>query len=306
MRKPTAFAIVLTVTTALLVGAPAQAGGPTDPQGGEVTMGKKGGLKYLSETLDVGSSGHYGGNVEGAWISCGPHNSPWQPVSGGGSVLGPSDNTMIKALVPTDLDDTFENPDDSVSDDWWMTRVSADLGSSFSGFAICSQQKLRWKSTETPDGDSAARTGSTTCPGRRKLVGGGSSIATTDSWTHSSYPSGRKWKARILDTVGGLGGMSTYAVCRKKGDIATTNKTKSGIPSSGKQTVTAKCAASRHVIGGGGKLSGSIAAARLTGSRPWDGPDADDVPDDGWTVSGYNVSGVDKSLTAYALCVKRG
>ena len=301
--------VTVSVVLGCLVGAgtPAVAGGPQDPVGGETALGNRDGLQYLSETLAVGSSGHFGGNSEAAWISCGGHSSPWHPVSGGATISDSPAENHLTGLRAQDLDSPLETPDNTITDDWWDTTVSSVVGRTLTGYAICTKTTLTYVSRTIPDGASSARTGSAACPAGKRLVGGGGFIATTGSWINSSYPArNNTWKVRIHDVVNGLGGMAASATCRGKGGIDKVTKTRSGIAAADSGGATALCPGKKHVIGGGGKLSGPIGEAHLTASRPVDGADSDSTPDDGWKVTGYNVSGASKRLTAYALCVDSG
>ncbi len=307
MRKLTTVALAAATSSVLLLGAPAIAGGPDDPVGGETQLGTTAGIKYVSETLDVGSSGHFGAPYEAAWIACGSHTSPWKPTSGGARIKGSQTDNYLAAHRPMDLDNPFEQPDNETTDDWWDTTVHSILGRSLTGYAVCTQRALRYVLTDTPGATSSERTGSTSCPGNRRLVGGGSFIATTGSFINSSYPGrGNTWQARIFDTVGGAGGMQTYAVCRNAGGVKVYTARSRPIAAGAVRAVTVKCPGARHVIGGGGRISGAIAKAHLAASQPIDSKDARSVPDDGWRVIVSNDTGGPKRATAYAICVRRG
>jgi hypothetical protein len=100
--------------------------------------------------------------------------------------------------------------------------------------------------------------------------------------------------------------MSTNAVCRRAGRVQTVTAAHPHIADGNASAAVARCASNRHVIGGGGRLTGSIASGNLAASRPLDGRDRGVVPDDGWKVVGFNSGGAPKRLVAYALCVRRG
>ena len=206
-----------------------------------------------------------------------------------------------------DLDAPFESPDDALSDDWWDSTVRSVVGRSLTGFVICTQRQTSYALTDTPDQPTSSRTGSTSCPMGRHLIGGGAFIATTDSYIHSSWPGDNDtWHARILDNVGGLGGMQTYAQCRKLGGVQIRTDANAEIEAGTAEAAVARCGPSLHVIGGGGRLTGPTSEAHLAASMPVDGPDADHVPDDGWRAVGYVASGGLKRLVAYAICVSKG
>lgn len=67
------------------------------------------------------------------------------------------------------------------------------------------------------------------------------------------------------------------------------------------KTLRAACPSSKHVYGGGFYSSATYGKTSTRSSRPYDGPDADNVRDDGWEATFYSYSG-DWSVFAYALC----
>jgi hypothetical protein len=304
-----AWAAAAVLAAGALASSPAVAGGPTDPNGGEVGLGVAGGLKYVGESHDVGTGGTHTPPYDATQIACGPHaNSPWHVVAGGAAVKAPAAQTTIAVLRPMDLDAAFETPDNAAPDDWWESVVKSVVGHKLTGYAICSKQPskyVRHTASASPTGE---RVDSAQCPAGQEIVGGGAFIATTDSFVNASYPVQGGWKTRVHDTVGGAGGMETYAICRPNARVdaqvvATAHR---GVAPGSVVTATAACSSNRHAIGGGGRFTGPIAEARLAASRPVDGGDADSVPDDGWRVAGYNASGTTKTLWAYAVCVTRG
>jgi hypothetical protein len=313
MRRHPAAAIALTATVAtlaMLASLPAVAGGPTDPSGGEVNLGVAGGLKYVAESHDVGTGGTHSPPYDAADIACGPHvDSPWHVVSGGGVVKAPASQTLLAVMRPMDLDPSFEVPDNAAPDDWWETVVKSVVGHRLTGYAVCSKKSNHYVSHTTPTSASPVRTDTATCPTGDEVIGGGSFIATTDSFVNASYPTRGGWKSRVYDTVGGLGGMATYAICRPAGriDAQVVGSEHPGVAPGTAASVAATCSTGRHAIGGGGKLAGPISEGWLAASRPVDNAtDANTTPDDGWMVTGYNASGTTKSLWAFAVCVKSG
>jgi hypothetical protein len=71
---------------------------------------------------------------------------------------------------------------------------------------------------------------------------------------------------------------------------------------------SAACPAGTHVVGGGATPSsgGTVAELWLNRSRPFDGPDSDTRPDDGWAARGYNRFGTTKAFSAFAICFAGG
>jgi hypothetical protein len=67
----------------------------------------------------------------------------------------------------------------------------------------------------------------------------------------------------------------------------------------------AACPSGTHVVGGG--FTGSDVRTRsvqfwINSMHPFDGPDANDLPDDGFTGRGFNRSGIDKRGIVDAIC----
>jgi hypothetical protein len=310
MRRCLAGAVVLTAMVALLASNPAVAGGPTDPNGDEVNLGTAGGLKYVLEDHNVGDGGTHSPPYDATDIACGAHaDSPWHVVSGGGMVKTPASQTVLTVMRPMDLDASFESPDNAAPDDWWETVVKSVVGHKLTGYAICSKKSNHYVIHETPTSTSAARTDTAACPVGDEVIGGGAFIATTDSFINSSYPLQGGWKSRVNDTVGGAGGMESFAICRPNArvDSQIVATEHANVAPGSAATVAATCSSGRHAIGGGGKLTGPIGEAWLSASRPIDnGSDADSVPDDAWRVVGYNASGTVKSVWAFAVCVTNG
>jgi hypothetical protein len=73
-------------------------------------------------------------------------------------------------------------------------------------------------------------------------------------------------------------------------------------PAHGRTTVRASCPKHRSVISGGIYIDGAAALSWVVSTRPWDGGDADKVPDDGWTATSFNDADFDLAMTAYAVC----
>lgn len=65
---------------------------------------------------------------------------------------------------------------------------------------------------------------------------------------------------------------------------------------------TAKCPSGYKVVGGGVRSTHSDDFVNETG--PYDGPDANSVPDNGWLVYMRNTQAGDTSATVYAVCKK--
>jgi hypothetical protein len=70
---------------------------------------------------------------------------------------------------------------------------------------------------------------------------------------------------------------------------------------------TADCPGGTKVVGGGVTPESSPASeSRINSTFPIDTADADHRADDGWEGDVYNISGAQKSFSAYAICKNRG
>jgi hypothetical protein len=75
-------------------------------------------------------------------------------------------------------------------------------------------------------------------------------------------------------------------------------------PNSQSPVTTASCGKRSHVLGGGAFVSSGLAFVNI--SSPDDsGLDPDDRKDDAWQVSIFNGTGIDASVTAFAICHSR-
>jgi hypothetical protein len=70
-------------------------------------------------------------------------------------------------------------------------------------------------------------------------------------------------------------------------------------------TATAACRPDTHVLGGGQYVQAGLRNATVHSSAPFDGPDADTVPDDGWQSRVDSFNGAQNSVTEYAICSTR-
>ena len=106
-----------------------------------------------------------------------------------------------------------------------------------------------------------------------------------------------------LDTAGGPGGFDIYAVCAAGLELRYVRGTPVSVSAGFDVLVKAACGPGAHVVGGGARVEGPVSRERLVSSAPYDGPDADTIPDDGWKVRIYNVSELDKQATPFSICL---
>jgi hypothetical protein len=111
------------------------------------------------------------------------------------------------------------------------------------------------------------------------------------------------WSGRIYDTVGGLGGFDVYAVCAAHLDLRYGKVAPVKLSAGTSVSRRVNCKPAEHVVGGGAHVTGPQNRARLVSTFPVDGTDADTISDDGWRSRVYSLSGSNKKVTAFAICL---
>lgn len=298
------FRRALLVAMALLVSAPTAAigGEQVDPNLGDDVLGRSGGVRYSSETTAMNVDGN--GTVD---VGCGAPR--WHALSGGSASGGPVAQAWQSHGRPLDFSDG-----DEIEDDGWYTGGDGVVGAPFTGYSICVDEgAIRYRRAEIEDQPSSDRAGVVTCGGARWHVAGGSAfIATSDSWVNATYPwdgpdgdvkPDDGWQGKVHDTIGGAGGFFVNAICTL-GDLRYVRRAPVAVEAGTAATRRVACPEGEPAVGGGARVSGSADRARLVTTRPYDDGDQGSTPDDGWEVRAYNVSGADKKVTAYAICVQ--
>jgi hypothetical protein len=286
--------IAIAIAAFLLLASQAFAGSQPDPRPGDKQLGTKGGIAYVSDTVTSSNPVYTESDA-----TCPKLDKGWR-IAGGGFRVGDKAGSL-SASRPLDIYLSFGD-DDLDPDEFWEASGDLALGKKLSSFAICIKEpKLHYVRADTPDGDSAPRSATDSCPGRTRPTGGGGFIATSNSYITSLFPKGRsKWSVGLYDAIGGIGGMTSDFVCLKaKPKRAAKEAT---VPAAKTKAVKATCPSDSHVTGGGARFSGDPGDAKLLGSYPVDGKDADHVPDDGWKAQGHNDTVGPLQLKAYAIC----
>lgn len=282
----------------ICLAAPAQAGMAPDPRPGDTLLGKEGGLAYVSDPETVTNP-----EFTAALAACPSAGGRWRITGGGFQIAGlmPESMFTLSASRPLDLLDAYGDDDDDF-DDYWQSSADAPAGSTLESFAICARSdRLKHKRLDVPDSSSSDRMATLECS-RGKVVGGGGFIATSNSFITSLYPGGDdRWKVRLHDVLGGIGGMEAWAVCWRGQDV-TVRSERVDVPAGDALSAFARCRAGEHVTGGGAKAAGAADATNLYASYPVDLGDSDSAPDDGWQGSIYNRSASAKKLKAFAVC----
>jgi hypothetical protein len=298
-RKLVPLAVTLTVLALPLAGI---AGTAVDPNLNDSVLGTVGGIRYATDTAayDAGSSGF-------ADVVAGCGGSRWHLFGGGTNAAGPVAKSYVAAEQPEDYTDA-----DSLRDDGWASDGVGTSPAMLHSYTVCLKHAASYPSRVVANGSSALRTAQVACPGTQRVTSGAMFIATSGSWETSSYPYDGPdkdkvpddgWRGGVYDTIGGIGGFQAFAVCSSGLKLhyvkSPTTKVKVGSAAS----VKVSCAADQHVVGGGARLTGTQSTGRLVASFPYDGPDKDKAPDDGWLTKVYSLGGGPKQLTAWAICV---
>jgi len=295
--------MLVALVLALVPPITASAGVPVDPNLGDSILGKAGGVRYASEATVYDAMSSFA-DVE---IGCG--GPRWHLIGGGSVAGGPAAQSWDVASRPYDFGDA-----DASGDDGWQVGAYGPPSSEVTGFSICIQDgELTYPYRSLAASPTGLRSASVSCGGARwQATAGSAFIATSGSWVQSSFPidSGDAgatpddgWKGIVYDTIGGGGAFEMYAVCAAGVDLSYERGAPTSLTAGNAVTKKVACAASEHAVGGGVRTSGPADRARLVSSFPYDGPDADDVPDDGWQSRGYAISGADKTVTPFAICL---
>lgn len=279
------------------------AGTPIDPNVGDYVYGISGGVRYASESKTFDALSGYG-NVE---VGCG--GPDWHLLGGGSASGGPVAQAWQSSARPDDYNDA-----DMRGDDGWYTSGRGMAPAEFTGYSICIHGgSIRYPMTTVASSTSSQRTGSVGCGAPAWHVStGGVFIATTGSWVNSSFPMDDGdpkgapddgWIGTVYDFVGGAGGFYVHAVCARGLTLRSVHQAPIKVLTGTTMVRKVACRPLEHVVGGGARVTGPANRARLVSTFPYDGPDADGIPDDGWRSTVYSVSGAKKKVTAFAICL---
>jgi hypothetical protein len=138
------------------------------------------------------------------------------------------------------------------------------------------------------------------CPADKQPTGGGfgySSFGMT-AW---SFPLGSAWRVQTHVQSGGMEDITALVMC-KGGKLRVRRRDLSAKAGKAK-AAKAACPGRTHVVGGGGFIQ-AVGSGHLNSSHPYDGPDRDRVPDDGWRVRAYNGAASSREMRVVAVCQK--
>ena len=148
------------------------------------------------------------------------------------------------------------------------------------------------------------------CPASHPHVTGGGVKITGDNGdlelhvgSTSPEPS-HSWLGEAINTSGSDAQMTTTAICSKgRFDYPLHTAT---IPRGGQTFKSVSCPHGTKVTGGGVATEGDSPRVGVVLSSPFDGPDANSTPDDGWQGSGNNGTSSPNTLTVTAVCAESG
>ena len=150
------------------------------------------------------------------------------------------------------------------------------------------------------------------CPDSHPNVTGGGVKITGDNSDFdlevgSTNPFGGRnegWVSAANNSSGSDAQMTTTAICAK-GDFRypTANK---GIHPGGQGTKRVACPSGTKVIGGGVVTEPQSAKVEVAATRPFDGPDGNSTPEDGWLGSANNGTNDVSRMEVLAVCAESG
>jgi hypothetical protein len=300
------FQVPIVVAAVMALSAPIAASGGTtpDPDLNDTVLGTTDGVRYASDVAT------YDGGSGFASVAAGCGTFRWHLLGGGAMSGGAAATAWQAANRPEDYTDA-----DTDGDDGWLVGGYGVNPDQVTAYSICIRDgQITYPFKDVADSSSGLRSGSVHCGGAKWQVTTGSPfIATSHSWINSSRPRDTgdagsdpddRWAGDVYDTVGGIGGFNVYAVCAAHLVLRYVKKDAVSVSAGSSVSRLAGCTSGEHVVGGGPKVSGPEDQARLVSTFPVDDGDPDSIPDDGWQSRVYNISGSDKDVTAYAICLR--
>lgn len=175
---------------------------------------------------------------------------------------------------------------------------------------------VSWSLTDGTQGSQSAE-----CDNEDIAIGGGilsGGFYDDNTYLNTSRPSPETnpisdtWLVYADNYTGSSGSveMSTYVMCDSKGKASDYRIRTDGavVGDATLQRAVARCQQGETVVGGGGRSSGFYAdETYLASSTPWDGPDGDRAPDDGWqaAINDDEAGAVQGSMDVFAICDRR-
>lgn len=113
------------------------------------------------------------------------------------------------------------------------------------------------------------------------------------------------WKAHITNESASASLGRVFAICDNSGRRPEYVTASARLSGGAAKTVHAPCPRGHEVASGGVKTTVEPVDVVLNSTSPFDGPDADADPDDGWRARVYNESAREQVMKVYAICIPR-
>lgn len=143
------------------------------------------------------------------------------------------------------------------------------------------------------------------CPSETTVSGGGFSSSALLGQAFSLAPDdtdGTGWNG-IIGLPSGSQDLSSYAIC-SEGKFTYKGSRLAELEAVGTKSAKAACPGSKHVVGGGAYLSGTILDSFINSTYPVDSKDKGKAPDDGWKVRIRHTDPGSVDFRAFAICQK--
>ena len=262
---------------------------------GSTNLGTTSGLTYMSETTSLGNAPASGSVT----ATC-----PGSRRVAGGALGFPSGGTPhVNYSAPAG------------PGAWTVFAFNGSLDSpSLKAYAICTQSRVKRRSTEISLKRDAAAKGVARCPGGTHVSGGGGAItgAASEAEINSTHPvdgpdsDGKPddgWSVRAVNLDGSKKEVDVFALCleSKMKYVRSTEQVAGG--ESWVDQVT--CPGGTAATSVGTRISGNAKQARIHQLNLADEPagaDPDSAPDDAGFPTGENLNGDTKAFTAFIAC----
>jgi hypothetical protein len=228
---------------------------------------------------------------------------------------GVSDGAAFQAL---NVNETapFDSGDHNYKrDDGWVgsaRNLSGTQKSTLKVEAICGSGEVSYAANLQQVGASSVGSLNAICTGKQHVLSGGvgsptgpgqfwiAGSAPADFQTDANQTPDDGWTAVVSNHTLATQPVIVYAICAH-GDVSYPDKQVT-LGSVKRSHVKVDCPAGLHVTGGGVDPTGNLATIALNGFASFDGGDAGDAPDDGWTTVADNYDAASRSATAHAIC----
>lgn len=261
------------------------------------TLGKAGGLKYVRAEATVPATvGTRAGGF--AVADCG---AAWTATGGGAALVGDAGVSFLSEIRL--VDHLVE------AGAWHAVQPERML----SAYGICSRRAAVANDVHTGNFAPAPSTlgFGFSCAEGHVLGGGVEGSPSLDSHVSSAVPidgpdpdsvpdDGWRGSGALLE--GTNGELYVYQACAT-GPRPAYRSAKAQVAPIDQRTVTVRCKRDEHVSGGGAYVSGPADDTHMAASRPIDGGDLDQVPDDGWRATVSNDGAVFQTAAVKAICV---